>query len=164
MAYKYEKGWMFFMFNAADAERAWNCALDVEAWLKVMTAGDGKIKHVSGAKGKPGMTLIHSKMPQFHMSHRLGAWFEKYTIIRVEENQRLIFVAIETDRDVVMRKEGRKDLIVQVAKRPNKRGSYLVCIKFRMNAKPYLEERILQYHPAAEVLEMHFQYYSPKVV
>ena len=164
MAYKYEKEYMFFYFNVSDWERAWNCALDVEAWLKVMTAGDGKIKHVSGIKGKPGMTLIHDKMPQFQFPHRINARFEKYTIVSVEEAQRLISLAVDTDRDIAMRREGIKELIVQVAMEPDEDGTYLVCIKFRMNEGPDTDERTMQYQKAPKVLGTHFEYYSPKVV
>ena len=50
--------WLYLNWFVADRDAAWNCALDVEAWLRVRHAGNGTINQGRAVKLELDMCTI----------------------------------------------------------------------------------------------------------
>ena len=157
-----DKKWLYMTFFMEDIERAWRCALDVEAWLNVMTAGDGEIKHISGKKGNIGMGLIHTKMPSAPGIRRLNGWFEHYVIVDIDPVLKQLRLKVNTEHSMMMRRKGEKHMFLNINQEPEPDGKYLMTIQFNMNQKPTIVNSTREYYAARDALSTHFHYYEPK--
>ena len=53
--------WFKIQLPVTNLERAWTCALDVEGWLNILTAGlGGPVVHLAGMKREVGLSYLNS--------------------------------------------------------------------------------------------------------
>ena len=156
-----------YTFEVVSVERAWTCALDVEAWLKVFHAGDGVVEHISGTKGTVGMSVLHSKLKKASpMPYRINGLFEYYVISDINVHTKQLTLAVCTDEGTsqVPRPHGKKEVSVTIYQNPEPSGFFRVRIHFNTHAKPGMISNGKDFVAAATALSLHFNYYSPKVV
>ena len=90
-----EGNFRHLQFLVQDAGKAWDCAMDIESWIRVMSAGAGTLTRVSGNPGTLGVSYMRSQTiisgglyTMVHQTHT----FEKYTLVVIDKtNQKLTF-------------------------------------------------------------------------
>ena len=120
--FQVDNGWHQLSWQVQDCRNAWNCALDVEAWLKIRYAGNGTIEQISGEAGEVGVGYLHN----CPVSPEKGAQFAIYHLIGIDHETMQLKFQVQTDLGPLRTKDGERECILQVHDAPLADGSFLV--------------------------------------
>ena len=170
--YYIDKGWYNIHFPVSNQMKAWNCALDIEGWLNVFTAGrGGQVTHVSGIPGKVGLTYINSSTIVVGVNATF--LFEKYTLTAVTEGAVGKRLKFEVNTDGLQSRSGSKSLLLDIVPEKGNDRQYFVKISLSNQGKTSLmiketqentfwraEDRRWKF--LGQMLQSYFENYVPK--
>ena len=141
----------------ADFETAWNCALDVEAWLKVRYAGNGTITQISGQASRIGVGYLHSAPGAFGL----------YYLDKIDHEGLKLTFRVQTDLGSLRASNGERTCTLQISQVPRASGLYQVQLSedccTKKWAKHHRQAHVLkQFEAISLALGTHFQKYTQR--
>ena len=155
-----EGEWHNINWFVFDVDAAWDCALDIEAWLKVRYAGNGRVEHISGQEGQIGVGYLHNE-PASGQSPDISI----YHLKDIDPEALRLTFRVQTDLASFRTPTAERTCTLHISRVPRASGLYQVQLSEdgcnKKWIKHHRQPRILnQYHGVAFALSGHFLRYA----
>ena len=147
----------------SNLRRAWACALDVEGWLNLLTAGlGGPVAQVAGRPGEVGLSLLNTYTIRAHRGSMIP-FFQRYVLVGIkdEDNEKWLQFEILTNGNNGIVKQG----ILEINEDPTNKQAYILRIGQNLSelrVLGYTEEEESRWKSLVPLLEYHFEHYIPR--